>query len=119
VRAGVNDSGRSVAEADFSVQQARAEVAGALEALALADKRAERATALATGLAPPLEASRAKSERSRRRQVLMAAHERWRVAAAELTRLLRLQPGLIVEPLEPVHLEVCLIDLNQSIDDLI
>jgi outer membrane protein TolC len=119
VQASVNDTMQAVAEAYFNVQQARGDVAGALEALAHADTVATTATELATGLAPPLEASRAKAERARRRQALAAAYERWRVAAAELARLLRLPPASLLEPQEPASLDISLIDWKQSSDDLI
>src|SRR5262249_10529548 len=45
--------------------------------------------------------------------------ERWRTASAELTRLLRLEPRAIVDPLEPPDIELTLIDLNRSDADLI
>src|SRR5207302_1664087 len=38
---------------------------------------------------------------------------------AELTRLLRLDPAAVVEPLEPPHLAVTLLPLDCPVDDLI
>src|SRR5262245_55029045 len=119
VQASLNDTLTAVAEAYFNVQQARGDVASSLEALAKADTVATRAAELATGLAPPLEASRAKSERARRRQALFTAHERWRVASAELARVLRLPPATLLEPQEPANLDINLIDVNQTPDDLV
>ena len=87
--------------------------------LAHADAVATRATELAEGLAPPLEASRAKTERARRRQAVTAAHERWRVAGADLARLLRLPPTMLLEPEEPANVEIPLIDLNRGADELL
>src|SRR5262249_14731515 len=55
VQTSLNDTLQAVAESYFNVQQARGDVAGALEALAHADPVATRAAELATGLAPPLE----------------------------------------------------------------
>src|SRR5262249_14058101 len=43
----------------------------------------------------------------------------WRIASADLTRVLRLDPRAVVEPLEHDHLQVTLIDPGRSLDDLI
>ena len=48
-----------------------------------------------------------------------SAQERWRVAGAELNRLLRLDPAAIVDPVEPPHLSVSLIGLEHPVDTLI
>jgi len=50
---------------------------------------------------------------------LYLAQERWRVASAELVRLLRLDPVVLVEPLEPPQLQVALVDSSKRVDDLI
>jgi outer membrane protein TolC len=80
---------------------------------------ARRAAELAKGLAPPPEESRAKVELARRRQVVMATQERWRVASAELARLLRLDPTAVVEPIEPPFLPITVIDATVTLDGLI
>ena len=115
----VNDASLQVAEAYFTVQQARGELAGALLAAAKAEDLVRRASALAQGLAPPTEATRARVELARRRQAVTAARERWRTAGAELARLLRLDPAAVVEPLEPPFLPVTVIDPAATVDALI
>jgi outer membrane protein TolC len=90
VQTAVNDSFLAVADAYFLVQQARGEVFGAAEVVLQGDELVRRTDELAKGLVPPLEASRARTELSRRRQSLLAARERWTTAGADLTRLLRL-----------------------------
>ncbi|HEV3142703.1 MAG TPA: TolC family protein [Gemmataceae bacterium] len=119
VQATLNDIMLSVAEAYFQVQQARGEVAGAAEALAQTQELVRRTDELAKGLVPPSEASRARTELARRRQALAAALERWRIAGSELTRILRLAPSALVDPLEPPHLQIQLLDINVSADELI
>ena len=114
-----NDSLGAVAEAYFDVEQARGELAGAEDAAARAADLVRRAEQLAPGLAPPLEVSRARAEAARRRQAAAAARERWRTASAELTRLLRLDPAALVQPLEPPHLRVTLVAPDRPVDDLI
>jgi outer membrane protein TolC len=114
-----NDSLLAVAEAYFTVQQARGELAGAEDAVKQADELVRRADKLAPGLVPPVEAIRARTEASRRRQARDAARERWRIASAELNRLLRLDAATLVQPLEPPHLRVTLFEGDFKVDDLI
>jgi outer membrane protein TolC len=114
-----NDSLLAVAEAYFTVQQARGELAGAEDAVKQADELVRRADKLAPGLVPPVEAIRARTEASRRRQARDAARERWRIASAELNRLLRLDAATLVQPLEPPHLRVTLLEGDFKVDDLI
>jgi outer membrane protein TolC len=103
----------------FDLQQARGELAGAELATRKAEDVSRRAEKLAPGLAPPLEATRARVELSRRRQAEATARERWRTASAELARLLRLDPTALVEPIEPPALTVRVIDDAATVDALI
>lgn len=114
-----NDVTLGVAVAYFNVQQARGEVAGAAEALRRAESLVARIEKLAPDLAPALEVNRARAEAARCRQAVELAYERWQVASAELTRLLRLQPGTIVEPAEQPSLSLRLIDPAAPLDELI
>lgn len=114
-----NDSMLAVADAYFRVQQARGELAGALDATRRAEELVRRAEELAKGLAPPVEAARARTELARRRQTVETARARWRSASADLVRVLRLDPSALVEPLEPSHLQVTLVAPEQPLDDLI
>jgi outer membrane protein TolC len=119
VQTAVNDTFVAVAEAYFNVQQARGDAAGALESIHQADVLVRRAVQLAPGEVPPSEANRARTELSRRKQALFSAQERWRTSGAELTRLLRLPSGAVVDPMEPPDVDFTLIDLNQSDADLV
>src|SRR5262245_13788920 len=114
-----NDLVLYVAEAYFAVQQARGELAGMEAVSGQAAELATKAAALAEGLTLPLEATRAKVELARRQQAVSAARERWRVASAELARILRLDPGVTVEPAEPPSLPVTLIRDSAALDELI
>src|SRR5262245_50710427 len=84
-----NDSLLAVAEAYFTVQQARGELAGAIDAARRATDLLRRVEGLAAGLVPQVETVRARAELARRRQAVTAARERWRLASTELTRVLR------------------------------
>jgi len=109
----------AVAEAYFNVQQARGEYVGAEVAAAHGEELVKRAEKLAEGLVPPVEAVRARTELARRKQTARLAQERWQLASAELIRLLRLEPTAVIDPAEPPHLRVSLVDLNETIDNLI
>jgi outer membrane protein TolC len=115
----INDSLVAVAEAYFTVQQARGELAGAEDAVRQAQELVRRVEGLTIGLASPVEAVRARTELSRRRLAAETARERWRVASADLARVLRLEPAALVEPLEPPHLAVTLVELERPVDELI
>jgi outer membrane protein TolC len=67
----------------------------------------------------PLETIRAETELARRRQAELFYRERWRVASAELMRILRLGPTTAVEPLEPAHLHLRVVDPARPVDDLV
>lgn len=114
-----NDVFLAVAEAYFSVQQARGEVAGAIEATRLAQALVERIEQLTPAFAPRIEVGRARTELARRRQAVQSAYERWQLASSDLTRLLRLDPTVAVEPTEPLDLHVDLIDLKRTPEDWI
>jgi outer membrane protein TolC len=120
LQAATNDTLLAVAEAYFNVQQARGQLAGALDAT----RRAEDLLAItekiqAQGRAPPVEVVRVRAELARRRQDVHLARERWRVASADLTRLLRLDAAATVEPLEPPQLQVTFVGLDRPVDELI
>jgi outer membrane protein TolC len=119
LRAAQNDSLVAVTDAYFAVQQARGELAGAADATRRMTALVDRTRKLATGLVPELEATRAEAELARRQQVEELARERWRVSGAELVRLLRLDPGTQVDPVEPPQLRVVLIDPARTVDELI
>jgi outer membrane protein TolC len=114
-----NDTTLQVAEAYFSVQQARGEVAGSIDALRRAEELVELTRKVAPDYTPTVEVNRAKAEAARRRQAVEVAYERWQVASAELTRILRLEPGTLVEPAEEPSLVVELIDPAATTEDLI
>lgn len=119
LQAVTNDTALAVAEAYFTLQQARGELAGASLAARKAEEVSRRAEQLAGGLAPPPEAPRARVELARRRQAESTARERWRTASAELGRLLRLDPTALLEPVEPPSLPVMVIQESATLDALV
>jgi outer membrane protein TolC len=114
-----NDTLLAVGEAYFNVQQARGELAGAVDAAQKSAELVRRTEKLAPHLVPHLEVTRARAELARRQQAVAAARERWHTAGAELGRLLRLDPAALLEPLEPPHLQVTLVSPEVPVDELI
>jgi|SRR5579883_951668 len=119
MQAARNDTTLSVAEAYFTVQQARGEVAGSIDTLRRAEELVKLTEKVAPSLVPTVEVNRAKVEVARQRQAVETAYERWQVASAELTRLLRLDPGTLVEPMEEPSLTVELLSPDAPTDELI
>jgi outer membrane protein TolC len=119
VQTAANDTLLAVAQAFFTVQQARGELAGSLDAVRRAEDLLRRVQKLAPGLAPALEITRARTEVARRRQTVHVAQERWLSASADLVRVLHLDPAVVVEPLEPAHLAVALLGTDKPVNDLI
>ncbi len=115
----INDSLLVVAESYFKVQEARGEVASALDTVKRSEELAEKTGKLSPAISPPAEASRVKAELARRRQDLEYAYENWQVKSAELIEVLHLQSGMRVSPQEPPHLKIDLIDPSRTIDELI
>jgi outer membrane protein TolC len=114
-----NDTLVAVSDAYFNVQQARGELAGAMAATQRTEELVRRTKKLAPAIVPELETDRAEAELARRQQAELLARERWKVASAELTRLLRMDPSAQVEPQEPPQLRIDLIDVHKSVDELI
>ena len=114
-----NDALLNVAEAWFNVQQARGRLAGARDAVQKGQLLVRTIQGLGRGLAAPIESDRARAQLADVEQSATLAYEEWRVASAELTRILRLRPGAVVVPLEPPHLQVSLISPQEAVDALI
>jgi outer membrane protein TolC len=117
-----NDSLLAVAEAYFNVQQARGELAGAIDAARRAEevvRRTEKFALGGQGILADVDVVRARTEFARRDQALDTARERWRVSSADLVRVLRLDASALVEPLEAPHLRVTVVPLDKPVDELI
>jgi outer membrane protein TolC len=122
LQAARNDTLLAVAEAYFTVQQARGELAGAEDAARRATDLVHRTENLASsggGLLATVDVVRAQAEAARRSQAVDSAREHWRTASAELVRILRMDPSAVVEPLEAPHLRVTLLPLDKPLDELI
>jgi outer membrane protein TolC len=118
-QAASNDTLVAITDAYFNLQQARGDLAGAIEATRRSEDLLNITRQQAKAVVPELELFRVEAELARRRQAELLARERWKLASAELARVLRLDPSAQVAPVEPPHLRVELIALDRSVDELI
>lgn len=114
-----NDALLTVAWAYCDVQQARGMLAGTLDASARAEALARKTEGLAKDLVPRIEADRAKALLFDLRQQVAMQRANWRSTSARLTRVLRLNPGAVVVPMEPPHLQITLIAPRTDVNCLI
>ncbi len=119
VQTAKNDALRAVAEAYFNVQQARGRMAGAQDGTEKATQLAKKIRALSRDLTSPIEIDRALTTLADIEREMLLRYEEWRVASADLTRELRLNPITVVAPLEPPHLQVTLISPKEPVDELV
>jgi outer membrane protein TolC len=119
IQAARNDSLASVAEAYFNVQKARGQLAGSQDAVTKARELVRTVTALGKDLTAPFEVERVRAQMAETEQTEAMAREQWRFASADLTRVLRLDPGAVVVPLESPYLQVTLISSQEPVDKLI
>jgi outer membrane protein TolC len=119
VQSARNDALLAVAVGYFDVQEARGRLAGNADSVAKAQDLERRIASLSTDLVAPIEVDRARTVLAELKQRLAASRGAWRVSSARLTRQLRLNPGSVVVPLEPPHLQVTLVSPRQTVDDLI
>jgi outer membrane protein TolC len=118
-QAASNDILVQVSDAYFNVQQARGELAGAIATTNRMEDLVRRAKNLAPAIVPDLEIDRSEAELFRGQQAEFMALERWKMASAELLRLLCMDSKSQVEPQEPPQLRIELIDLQEPLDDLV
>jgi outer membrane protein TolC len=114
-----NDALLTVAVAYFDVQQARGILAGNVDSVAKAEMLVKKTTGLSKGLVPEIEVDRARSLLLDLQQQVALARANWRISSSRLTRVLRLNPSAVVDPMEPPHLLVTLISPQRVVDELV
>jgi outer membrane protein TolC len=120
VDAAMNDALLGVAEAYMDLQQSAGRLAIAREAAVNAEALVELTASYArTGAGLEADHQRALAERDRRRKEVEAAVGQLEVASTEVIRRTRLDPHLVVAPVEPAETVLALVGDQWSIDDLI
>lgn len=113
-----NDALLETARAYFNVHKYRGQYAGAVYCVQEGRRLVAAVNALKSDLIPAVEVDRARTLLAFLEQQAVSARENWRVASADLTQVLRLDPRAVVVPLEQDHLQITLIDPSRSLDDL-
>jgi outer membrane protein TolC len=118
VQSAKNDVVMQTADAYFQVHQSRGTYAGTLYCVERGRALVEQIEALSKDLAQGFEVDRARNMVADLQQKAVAARQQWRVQSANLTQVLRLDPRAVVEPLEPDHLQITLVDAGRSLEEL-
>ncbi len=118
VQSAKNDALLQTADAYFRVHQYRGIYAGALYNVEQGRALVVRIADLSGELVPKVEVDRARNFLADLEQRAVQARQEWRVASADLTQVLRLDPRAVVQPLEHDHSQVTLIDPGRTLDDL-
>jgi outer membrane protein TolC len=119
VQAARNDALVAVADAWFSVQVARGNVAATQDVVDKAHVLVEKVRSMAGGLLDPIDVHRGRAALADFEEARATAREEWRRASADLTQVLRLDPAAVVAPLEPPFLRLTLLSPQAPLDDLI
>ena len=118
VQTAKNDALMQTADAYFGVHQYRGMYAGTLYCVTRGHELVERIATMSRDLVPEFEVERARNMVADLEQRAVSARQQWRVASANLTQVLRLDPRSVVEPLEHDHVQITLIDPGRTLEDL-
>jgi outer membrane protein TolC len=113
-----NDALLQTANAYFTVHEYRGLYASMLYCVDRGRDLVNRITRLSREFVPKDEVDRAQSLLAVLEQRAVRARERWRVASADLTQVLRLDPRSVVVPLEDDRLQITLVDPARPLEDL-
>jgi outer membrane protein TolC len=117
-QASKNDALLETADAYFRVHQYRGQFTGALYIVERAQDVVDKIAALSRDLVPVYEVDRARNMLADLEQQAVTHRQEWRVQSARLTKVLRLDPRAVLDPLEHDHLQITLIDPGRTLDDL-
>jgi outer membrane protein TolC len=118
VQTAKNDALLQTADAYFMVHQYRGMYTGTLYTLERARDVVKQITTLSRDLVSAFEVDRARNMLADLEQQAVSARQQWRVQSARLTRVLRLDPRAVVEPLEHDHVQITLISPARALDEL-
>ena len=120
IQSATNDALLGVSEAYFDLQQAAGTLAIAREAAANAEDLASlTATFARSGAGLEADHRRILAERERQRRNVEAAVGQLEVASADLVRRVRIDPRVVVAPVEPPEAAIRLVGDDCPLDDLI
>jgi outer membrane protein TolC len=118
IQSAKNDALIQTADAYFDLHWHRGKFVGSLYTVERGRELVERVNQLSRELVPKDEVDRARNMLADLEQRAVSARQDWRVASANLTQVLRLDPRAIVVPLEHDHTQITLIDPGRDLLDL-
>ncbi len=114
-----NDTLTDLATAYFNLLEAEADLASILDVDRRTADLVRKCEALAPDYIPTVEVARAKTTKSNIEQIIETARQRWRTASAEVARIARLKPTVVLQPLEPPHMRVTLVPETLTPEELV
>jgi outer membrane protein TolC len=118
VQSAKNDALMRTADAYFRAHQYRGTYAGTLYCIRRGHDLIERLATMSHDLVQGFEVDRARNKVADLEQRAVSDRQQWRVSSANLTQVLRLDPRAVVEPLEPDHLQITLIEPGRTLEEL-
>lgn len=121
-----NDTSTAMAIAYITAIEAKAELAGALDVDRRAAQMVKTALSMVTepgggggGLIPELEVNRVRAAKASFEEQVETARQHWRDASAEVARIARLEPTVVLQPQEPPFLKIRLVAPSATPDELL
>jgi outer membrane protein TolC len=119
IQTATNDTLTAIAVAYFDAEEAQADLASIQMTNGLVAALVRKTETLAPEIVPDVELARVRALQANLLQVEEIARRQWRVVSAELARILRLNPTVIVEPIEPPQLRITLIPPERPAEEMI
>ena len=118
VQSSKNDALMQTADAYFRAHQYRGMFAGALYTVEQGRLLIAKIDEMSRDLVPKDEVDRARNVVADLEQRAVLAQQEWKVASADLTQVLRLDPRAVLDLQEHDHAQITLVDPGRSLDDL-
>lgn len=114
-----NDTLTDLAQSYYDLLEAEADLASIMDVDRRAAELVKLIMEVTPAIAPTVERERSKAFKASVEQVVETARQRWRNASAEVARIARLKPTVVLQPLEPPHMRVTLVPETMTPDELL
>lgn len=114
-----NDTLTDLSQSYFDLLQAEADMAAAMDVDRKTAEMVVKVEAMAPDYVGTVEVARARTTKANVEQLVETARQRWRDASAEVARIARLKPTVVLQPLEPPHMRITLVPETLTPDELI
>ena len=114
-----NDTLTDLAQSYYDLLEAEADLASIMDVDRRAGDLVTKVMGITPNIAPTVERERSQAFKAGVEQVVETARQRWRNASAEVARIARLKPTVVLQPLEPPHMRVTLVPETMTPDELL